>query len=85
MSGKIKHERSPEVQTWLDEEGKEQKARYAAIVRKMDELGLKRDEWVEEFLQRIQTRGFNVNGDMRIKIPAKKIPKKPGRKFKVVF
>ena len=85
MSGKIKHDIDPKTQEWVDAEGEEQAARYAAVVREMDELGPKRDEWIEEFLQRIQTRGFNINGDTRIKIPAAKIPKKPKRKFKVVF
>jgi len=85
MSGKIKHDISPEVQAWLDAEGEEQVARYEAVVREMEALDPERDKWIEAFLQRIQTRGFNANGDLRLKIPAEKIPKKPKRKFKVVF
>ena len=50
-----------------------------------DALSAKRDKWIEQFLERIQTRGFNVHADMLRKIPAEEIPSKPRRKFKVVF
>lgn len=81
----IEHKLSREVKAWLKREAAEQKARYKLIVEEQDALAPKRDKWVAEFLERIQTRGFNVHADMRRKIPASEIPKKPRRKFKVVF
>jgi hypothetical protein len=81
----IKHTRSPEVKKWMKKETDEQKARYKEIVAEMDALAPKRDRWVEDFFKRIQTRGFNVDGDMVRKIKPTELPKKPNRKFKVVF
>jgi hypothetical protein len=37
------------------------------------------------FLERIQTRGYNVHFNMLRKIKPEEIPKRPKRKFKVVF
>ncbi len=81
----IEHKVSREVKAWLKKEAVEQKARYKKIVADQEALSPKRDKWVAEFLERIQTRGFNVHADMLRKIPASEIPKKPRRKFKVVF
>ena len=81
----IEHKRSAAVRTWLKKEKDEQKARYQKIVEEMDALASKRDKWVAEFLERIQTRGFNVHADIKRKIAPEEIPKKPRRKFKVVF
>lgn len=81
----IEHKVSREVRAWLRKEALEQKERYKKIVAEQDALSPKRDKWVAEFLHRIQTRGFNVHADMRRKIPDSEIPKKPRRKFKVVF
>jgi hypothetical protein len=81
----IKHTRSKEVETWLKREAAEQKRRYEKIVKEQDALSPKRDKWIADFLERIQTRGFNVHSDMLRKIPAAEIPKQPRRKFKVVF
>ena len=46
----------------------------------MESIQDKRDGWVAEFLKFVQVRGFYVTGDMRVKIPAEDIPKKPKRK-----
>ena len=81
----IENKRSAAVRSWLKKEKDEQKARYQKIVEEMDALSSKRDKWVAEFLKRIQTRGFNVHADMKRKIGPEEIPKKPRRKFKVVF
>jgi len=81
----IEHPLSREVRAWLRKEAEEQKARYRKIVAEQEELAPKRDEWVENFLHRIQTRGFNVHADMLRRIPPEEIPKKPRRKFRVVF
>ncbi len=81
----IERTRSAAVRSWLKKEKAEQKVRYKKIVENMDALASKRDKWVAAFLDRIQTRGFNVHADIKRKIPPEEIPKKPRRKFKVVF
>lgn len=81
----IANKRSREAERWLKQEVREQKARYRRIVAEQDALAPKRDRWVDAFLERIQTRGFNVHSNMLRKIPEEEIPRKPKRKFKVVF
>lgn len=81
----IKSERTREAARWLREEIAAQARRYKAIVSEQEALGPKRDVWVAEFLQRIQTRGYHVHFDELRKIPANEIPKQPKRKFRVVF
>lgn len=81
----IERTRSAAVRKWLKKEKDEQKARYKKIVAEQEALSPKRDKWVADFLERIQTRGFNVHADIKRKIPPEEIPKKPRRKFKVVF
>jgi len=81
----IKHAKSPEVKAWMKRETEEQKDRYKTIVAEMDALAPKRDKWIEDFFKRIQTRGFNADGDIVRKIKPSEIPKKPNRKFKVNF
>lgn len=81
----IKYKRSREAERWMKQETREQKSRYKKIVAEQEALASRRDKWVADFLERIQTRGFNVHADMLRKIPQEKIPKKPKRKFKVVF
>ena len=81
----IRHKRSREAERWLKQEIREQKTRYRKIVAEQDALAPKREKWIAAFLDRIQTRGFNVHADMLRKISAEEIPQKPKRKFKVVF
>jgi len=81
----IKYKRSREAERWMKQETREQKSRYKKIVAEQEALGPRRDKWIADFLERIQTRGFNVHADMLRKIPQEQIPKKPKRKFKVVF
>lgn len=81
----IRHKRSREAERWMKQETRDQKARFRKIVAEQDALGPKRDRWIADFLERIQTRGFNFHADVLHKIPKEKIPKKPKRKFKVVF
>jgi len=86
MSKAIEHEIAAEVKKWLQLEEAEQHKRYEQIVREMDNLDAGRQTWFEAVLQRIQTEGMNVDGDLKIKIPAQKIPKKPkGKKTRVVY
>ena len=81
----IRHKRSREAERWLKQEVREQKVRFRKIVAEQDALAPKRDRWIEAFLERIQTRGLNVHADMLRKIPSEEIPRKPKRKFKVIF
>ena len=86
MPDLIKHQRSREAQAWLKQEIAEQKARYRRIEHQMNvTIAGKRDKWIAEFLERIQTRGYNVHFNMLRKIRPEEIPKKPRRRFKVVY
>jgi hypothetical protein len=86
MPNLIKHPRSREAQDWLKQEIAEQKLRFAKIAEEMNEtIAPQRDKWIEGFLERIQTRGYNVHFNMLRKIKPEEIPKRPKRKFKVVF
>jgi hypothetical protein len=81
----LKPARKADAQAWFKENVAEQKRRYAEIVKEMDSIERDREKWYAEFLRIIQTRGFNTNGDQRMVIPAKLIPKKPKGRSKVVF
>jgi hypothetical protein len=81
----VKPPRKPDAQAWFKENVAEQKKRYAAIVKEMNGLEKDRQKWYAEFLRIIQTKGFNFNGDQRMVIPSKLIPKKPKGRSKVNF
>ncbi len=81
----IPHKRSRETEIWLRKEIVEQNKRYKKIVRAQDALSPKRDRWIAEFLERIQTRGVHMHFDQMRKVRPEEIPVKPKRKFKVVF
>lgn len=78
-------ERLAEVQKWLDEEIKEQDERYAKIVADMKALDPTRDQWYEDFFERLRTYGFNQDGDQRVPIPDEELPVKPDGEHKVVY
>ncbi|MCC5793501.1 MAG: hypothetical protein JJT85_02055 [Chromatiales bacterium] len=77
--------RAKDAQAWLTENIAEQKKRFQAIVKEMEELGPEREKWVEEFLHIVQTRGFNADGDRRVIIKPEQIAKKPKGPHKVIF
>jgi len=81
----IKPRRPKAALAWLQENIAEQQQRYKAIVKEMDTLAPARAKWYQEFLHTIQTRGFNVTGDMRRKITKAELPRQPKRKDRVVF
>jgi hypothetical protein len=86
MADLIKHQRSREAQAWLKKEVAEQQARFRKIEREMNvTIAGQRDKWIDEFLSRLQTRGYHVHFNMLRKIRPEEIPKRPKRKFKVVF
>jgi len=81
----IDHELSEAVKAWLEEEIAEQEARYRKIVQEMDDMAELREQWYRDFLDRIQRYGFNVDGDLKVKIPADDIPVRPEGHHKVVY
>ncbi|MEY3138128.1 MAG: hypothetical protein RL580_1860 [Pseudomonadota bacterium] len=81
----IENKRSREAEAWLKKEIAEQKRRYRKIVAEQEALSPKRDKWIADFLQRIQTRGVHTHYDQMRKVRPEEIPVKPKRKFKVVF
>ncbi len=82
----IRHDRSPEVTAWIEEEKVEQEERFATIVKQMDELGPEREKWYQEFFDRITTIGFNQDGDLKVKIAPSDLPvKAEGRTNQVIF
>lgn len=81
----MKPARKADASAWFKENVAEQKKRYAAIVKEMNSIERDRQKWYAEFLRIIQTKGFNANGDQRVVIPAKLVPKKPKGRSKVVF
>ena len=81
----LKHERSPEAQAWIDAEASAQLEIYAKIVKEMDDLEPERERWIEEFLERIQTRGYHVHADILRVIKPEEIPVRPNRKLRVVY
>ena len=86
MPNLIKHTRSREAQAWLKKEIAEQKARYRKIEHEMNvSIAPKRDRWIDDFLERIQSRGYNVHFNILRRIKPEEIPRRPKRKFKVVF
>lgn len=81
----IEHDRSAAERLWVEQEIAEQSARYKGIVKAMEDLAPTRDRWYAEFLDRIQTRGFNTDGDSRTKVKLSDIPVKPSGPHKVVY
>lgn len=82
MSKRVQDEKPPqteEVKAWLKEEIGAQDVRYQAIVEEIDALQDQRDGWYADFLQIIQTKGVNVNGDLRRIVGKEEIPEKPDR------
>ena len=77
--------RSPQAQDWIDANLLDQDRRQGQIIENMDRLGPERERWVEAFLMRLQTRGFNYDCDQKRLITAEDLPEKPKRPFKVVF
>jgi len=82
---KIERELPDEVRKWLDEEIKEQDERYQKIVDEMRALDPTRDQWYEEFFERLKKYGFNVDGDQRVKLKDEELPVKPNRDHAVVY
>ncbi len=82
---KIDREIPDEVRQWLEQEGKEQEERYQKIVAEMKALNPTRDQWYEEFFERLKKYGFNADGDQRVKIKEEELPVKPDGEHVVVY
>lgn len=86
MHTRIDYTPSKEEKAWVEEEVAEQEQRYATIYAQVDALKPQREIWYEQFFHRLQTRGFNADGDQRQKLAAADIPVKPaGREDKVIW
>jgi hypothetical protein len=81
----VKPPRSPEATSWIRKNAGEQKTRYRAIAKELDDLAPKRVKWYKKFLKDVSTTGFNVTGDMKRVIKKSELPVKPNRKDKVVW
>ncbi|MDJ0750015.1 MAG: hypothetical protein QNJ11_11055 [Woeseiaceae bacterium] len=82
---KIERELPEEVRKWIEEEAAEQEERYQKIVAEMEALDTTREQWYEEFFERLKKYGFNQDGDDMLVIPEEELPVKPDRKHKVVY
>ena len=74
-----------EVRKWLEEEIKEQDERYEKILAEMKALDPTRDQWYEEFFERLKKYGFNADGDEKVKLAEEDLPVKPDREHVVVY
>lgn len=79
-------EMTPEVKKWLDAEVRAQSRRYESIYSEIEEIAPEREKWLKEFFERITTvPGFSVDGGIRRVIKKSELPKKPRRKWRVVW
>ncbi|MGI9233621.1 MAG: hypothetical protein ACR2RD_08325, partial [Woeseiaceae bacterium] len=85
LNTRIERELPAEVVKWLEEEIKEQDERYQKIVEEMKALDPTRDQWYEEFFERLKKYGFNMDGDQRLKLTDDQIPAKPDGDHVVVY
>jgi hypothetical protein len=77
--------RTPTEDEWLRKRLAEQQVRHQQIVADMEAIAAEREEWINGFLERIQTRGFNYNCDALRLIESDDLPQQPARPFKVVY
>lgn len=82
----IDHERDPGVDAWVEEETQEQEQRYSTLEKKMDDLKPQREKWYQQFFDRIQEVGYNVDADDKMQIAPEDLPVQPeGREDQVVW
>ena len=85
IKGNLRPKMTKEEQAWVKQELAEQIKRYEKIVQEMEAISDQREKWVADFLQRIQTRGFNVHSNIRRVIKKDEIRPRDGRPLQVVF
>ena len=80
-----KAKRTAAVRAWIAQELREQDERYQKIYAEMEDLAPQREDWIQAFFERIQTRGFSLHAGIRRKVKPEELPKRPKRKLRVVF
>ncbi|MDG2244296.1 MAG: hypothetical protein P8L66_12490 [Rhodospirillaceae bacterium] len=87
LTGKqnLRPEMTADEKAWFEEELKEQLDRYETIVKEMEDLSSEREQWVADFLHRVQTRGFHWHAENRRVIPKDEIRPRDGRPLQVIF
>lgn len=83
--GNLRPEMTAAEKTWFEEELKEQLDRYETIVKEMEDLTAEREQWVADFLHRIQTRGYHWHAENRRVIPKDEIRPRDGRPLQVIY
>ncbi|MFL2769914.1 MAG: hypothetical protein ACJZ9F_02785 [Rhodospirillaceae bacterium] len=83
--GNLRPEMTADEKAWCDEELKEQIARYETIVKEMEALTKEREQWVADFLHRVQTRGFHWHAENKRIIPKEEIRPRDGRPLQVIY
>ena len=73
----IEHEVPEEVKEWIKGEIEAQEKRFAKIEQEMKDLAGQREQWYQEFFDRLTTIGFNMDGDDRMKLDPSQLPVKP--------
>lgn len=73
----IEHEVPEEVKEWIKGEIEAQEARFARIDQEMKDLAGQREQWYQEFFDRLTTIGFNMDGDAKIRLSPGDLPVKP--------
>ncbi len=85
VKGNLRSNMSAEEKTWFDDELQDQIARYEQIVKDMEDLTAEREQWVTDFLHRIQTRGFHWHAENRRVIPKDEIRPRDGRPLQAIY
>ena len=83
--GNLRPKLTKEEEAWLQQELAEQRKRYDKIVQEMEALAPQREQWVADFLERIQTRGYHVHSAIKRVIPKSEIRPRDGRPLQVNF
>ena len=73
----IEHEVPEEVKEWIKGEIEAQEKRFAKIEQEMKDLAGQREQWYQEFFDRLTTIGFNMDGDDKIVLDPSQLPVKP--------
>lgn len=83
--GPVLHEVPAEAQAWIEEEAKLQLGHYQRICREQEALSPHREQWVQEFFDRIVgPRGFSVHAGTRRTIKKEELAPRPERRWRVV-
>ena len=85
VKGNLRSEMTAEEKAWFEEELQDQIARYEKIVQQMEAQSAEREQWVADFMQRIQTRGFHWHAENRRVIPKEEIRPRDGRPLQVIY